>query len=201
MQLRFTPSTQAETQKESELMSNSQLATLRTIHILIPHGEERLATQRERYDVNQMIELQTFKKTATASPPDGTREAGDQVNRFLLCALVAESSRQIKARAEKAGQSLPMTNIVRGVLRSYNSAAVDKAGPLAGRELDMAGLRCLNEKVLTSEIARHSRDRVSDSRVKLACAERLGDRERIKAERDGLEHAIELQDRFAELFR
>ena len=123
------------------------------------------------------------------------REAGDQVNRFLLCVLVSESSKRIKASGEKVGELLPMTKIVRGVLRSYRLAAKDKLGPLAGPDLDMAGLRVLNEKVLKSELARHSRERVKTSETRLAHAERLNDDTRIKAEKDGLERAIELRDR------
>jgi hypothetical protein len=88
--------------------------------------------------------------------------------------------------------------IVRGVLRSYLLAANDECGPLAGPTLDLAGLRRLNEKVLTSEIARHTRDSVKNSEARLARAERLGDATGIKVERDGLKDAIELRDRLAE---
>jgi hypothetical protein len=123
------------------------------------------------------------------------REAGDQVNGFLLCTLVSESAKRIKASAERSGESLPMTMIVRAVLRSYRIAAKDKHGPLSDPELDIAGLRLLNEKVLKDEIARHSRDRVKNSEMRLAHAEQVGDDGRIKVEKDGLEHAIELRDR------
>ena len=171
-----------------------------------PAGQERLATQPERDDVNRMIgKLASEEKTKTPrvniEDRSDARELGDQVNRFLLCALVAESSKHIKASAQRAGESLPMTKIVRGVLRSYRLAAMEKGGPLSGSELDIPGLERLNKQVLASEIARHSRDRVSNSRVLLARAERLGDDARIKAQRDGLEQAIESQDRLAELFR
>ncbi|MFY9574944.1 MAG: hypothetical protein WAV20_26370 [Blastocatellia bacterium] len=126
------------------------------------------------------------------------RDAGDQVNRFLLCTLVSESSKRIKARAEKAGEPLPLAMIVRGVLRAYRVAASDKGGPLAGADLDMPGLQKLNEKVLKSEIDRHTRERVKNSEAKLARAERLGDETRIKAERSGLELAVDLRNRLAE---
>ena len=126
------------------------------------------------------------------------RETGDHVNRFLLCALVSESSKSIKASAEKAGESLPMAMIVRGVLRSYRMAAKDKAGPLADAEFDIAGLRQLNKKVLKDEIARHSRDRVNDVKRQLAQARRHGDESRIKAVEEGLERAIASRDRLNE---
>jgi hypothetical protein len=93
-----------------------------------------------------------------------------------------------------------MMNIVRSVLRSYRLAAKDQDGPLAGLELDLAGLKLLNEKVLSSEIARNCRDRETNSKGQLARAERLGDRGRTRAESNELEHPIELRDRRAALF-
>jgi hypothetical protein len=131
----------------------------------------------------------------STSVPLAQRESGDQVNRFLLCSLIAESAKQIKARANNAGEALPMGTIVRGVMRSYRQAAKDKDGPLSQTELDMPGLRRLNDKVLKDEILRHSRARVKNSETRLAQAERVGDAARIKSEREGLDHAIELRDR------
>lgn len=93
------------------------------------------------------------------------RDAGDQVNRFLLCTLVSESSKRIKASAERAGESMPLAMIVRGVLRAYRVAAADKDGPLAGPELDISGLARLNDKVLKGEIARHTREKVKIGRA------------------------------------
>ena len=123
------------------------------------------------------------------------RETGDHVNRFLLCVLVSESSKSIKASAEKAGESLPMTMIVRGVLRSYRLAAKDIYGPLAEAEFDIAGIRMLNKKVLKDEIARHSRDRVNNIKRQLAQARRHGDEGRIKAVEEDLNRAIVSRDR------
>jgi hypothetical protein len=139
-----------------------------------------------------------------AESVDGSRverEAGDQVNRFLLCTLVSGSSKRIKASAERAGESMPLATIVRGVLRAYRVAAAEKDGPLAGPELDIDGLKILNEKVLKGEISRHSRERVKNSEARLARAERLGDDSRIKAERGELELAIEVRHRLAEVYR
>jgi hypothetical protein len=140
-----------------------------------------------------------YSQPNNTSRPD--REAGDQVNRFLLCTLVSESAKRIKVSAEKSGESLPMTTVVRGVLRAYRLAARDKYGPLAEPDLDIRGLMSLNEKVLRDEIARHSRDRVKNSETRLAHAERAGDDARVKAEKDGLEHAIALRDRITREYR
>ena len=129
------------------------------------------------------------------------RDSGDQVNRFLLCSLVSESSKRIKASAERAGESMPLAMIVRGVLHAYRVAAAEKGGPLAGPELDVPGLTKLNDRVLKGEIARHTKERVKNSEARLARAERLGDDSRIKAEKNELEAALEVRSRLAEVFR
>ena len=128
------------------------------------------------------------------------RESGDQVNRFLLCALVSESAKRIKTRAAQTGETLPMAAIVRGVLRAYRVAAKDEHGPLSQATPDYAGLEGLNRKVLRDEITRHARDRVKNGEASLARARRFGDDARVKAEADKLEHAIALRDRLAEEF-
>lgn len=201
-------------------------------YLPVPDGQERLATQAERDDVNRRIEglhpsstkvsnlmARDISMVNLVGLPEGAfevetveeqspivhrqmtaasttqREMGDQVNRFLLCTLVSESSKSIKASAEKAGETLPMAMIVRGVLRSYRMALKDKYGPLAEKELDIAGIRMLNKKVLKDEIARHSRDRVSNIKRQLTHARRYGDDAKIKAVEDGLERAIASHDR------
>jgi hypothetical protein len=126
------------------------------------------------------------------------REAGDQVNRFLLCALVSESAKRIKTKAAQTGESLPMAAVVRGVLRAYRVAAKDEHGPLSQATPDFRGLERLNRKVLHDEITRHARDRVKTSEASLARARRFGDDARIKAEAEKLVHAIALRDRLAE---
>ena len=122
--------------------------------------------------------------------PGAQRETGDQVNRFLLCRLIAESAKRIKASAERAGESLPMTMIVRGVLRAYRLAAKEEDGPFAEMEPDFARLRGLNETVLRDEIARHSRDRVKNDEQRLAHAERQSDDTRIKSEKERLRRSM-----------
>jgi hypothetical protein len=184
----------------------SQTAIKSLVYQPVADGQERLATQFERDDVKRMIDAGASLKHAGLLGSQiintlDTRREGDQINRFLLCALVNESSRQIKRSAQKAGATLPMTMIVRGVLRSYRLAATDEYGPLAGPGFDISGLRRLNDGILRCEIARHTRDSVKNSEARLAQAQRHGDGERIKVERDGLEHAIELRDRLAEKLR
>ena len=144
--------------------------------------------------------LALTRRSEAGEPTRSERDAGDQVNRFLLCTLVSESSKRIKASAERAGESMPLAMIVRGVLRAYRVAASDKEGPLSGPDLDISGLKRLNEKVLKGEIARHTRERVKNSEARLARAERLGDDTRIKAEKGELELAIEARTRLAEVY-
>lgn len=177
------------------------------VYLPVADGQERLATQFERDDVKRIIGTRALEDQAgpvhsqITNRPRTSRQVGDQLNRFLLCALVNESSRQIKRSAQKAGSTLPMPMIVRGVLRSYRLAAIDECGPLAGPGFDISGLRRLNDGILRCEIARHTRESVKNSEARLARAQRHGDGERIKLERDGLEHAIELRDRLAEKLR
>jgi hypothetical protein len=94
------------------------------------------------------------------------------VNRFLLCKLVNDASKEIKANAERSGETLPMTMIVRGVLRSFRLAAMDKDGPLTGSVLDIPALTSLNSRVLHGEIARYDRARAKRNEAKSARAER-----------------------------
>jgi hypothetical protein len=136
-----------------------------------------------------------------AISPAISRESGDEVNRFLLCALVSESAKQIKRRAERAGERLPMTIIVRGVLRSYRAAARESRETLAGSELDIEKLRELNDRVLKQEVIRHTRERVENAKARLERANRLGDEARIKAERAALEGAIAARDHLSTQFR
>jgi hypothetical protein len=181
----------------------SQPALQSLSHLPVVDGQERLATQLERDDVKRRIDASALLKepgvlaSQITVRPGIPREAGDQINRFLLCALVNESSRQIKASAEKAGEFLPMPMIVRGVLRSYRLAAMDKDGPLAGPDFDIGGLKSLNEKVLRSEIARYSGEKARDAKASLARA----DAATIKSEKGAVELSIELRARLATALR
>lgn len=147
-----------------------------------------------RLPVSSTIDVSPEEST---SLPMALRESGDQVNRFLLCSLIAESAKQIKARANKAGEALPMATIVRGVMRAYRLAAKDKNGPLSQTDLDMPGLNRLNDKILKDEILSHSRARVKNGETRLAHAERIGDSMRIKSEQESLDRAIEQRNQLA----
>jgi hypothetical protein len=88
------------------------------------------------------------KRSDAADTSRSERDAGDQVNRFLLCTLVSESSKRIKASAERAGESMPLAMIVRGVLRAYRVAAARKTGRWRGRSWMSPVSPELNDKVL-----------------------------------------------------
>ena len=142
-----------------------------------PDGQERLATQSERDDVTKVLDNQIMTRANTKSAVEvDRRECGDEVNRFLLCTLVNNASRYIKARAERAGETLPMTTVVRGALRSFRLAAMEHDGPLNGSILDLPALTALNSGVLRSELERYSRARVKRDEVRVA-------RQRLEDER------------------
>jgi hypothetical protein len=103
------------------------------------------------------------------------RETGDQVNGFMLCALVSQSAKRIKGRAERVGVSLPMSIITRSVLNAYLIAAKDHDGPFTNAQPDLVMIRSLNEQVLQEVLARQSRDRLSNNRAQPAQAGRFGD--------------------------
>lgn len=123
------------------------------------------------------------------------REAGDEVNRFLLCSLVSQSAKRVKARAETEGEFLPMTMIVRGVLRAYRAAIKDQRGALAGFEADAVKLKSLNTAILKEELKRHRRERVETSKTRLDQANRSGDESKVRTEKDALDRAIAVRDR------
>jgi hypothetical protein len=118
-----------------------------------------------------------------------SRGSDDEINRFLFCAVVNRSAKHISARAENAGGYLPMSVIVRGVLRSYRQAAKEQAGIFRGPKLNMTFLRELNEKVLRDEITREGL-RLKNSQERLARTNRPADETRIKAGQDELERVI-----------
>jgi len=123
-------------------------------------------------------------------PPKVSVEPGDGVNRFLLCSLVSRTAKAVKARAERAGERLPMAAIVKSVLHSYSSAAKREPGVLAGSALDLERLGRLIENVMKEEVRRYAQEVVKDNRSRLAHANRLGDEVRIKTETEALERAL-----------
>jgi hypothetical protein len=136
-----------------------------------------------------------------ANFPHAQRDTSDQVNRFLLCVLVGESAKRIRAAAARAGESLPITKIIKGVLRAYRLAAAQEGGPLAGNEPDLAAIEILNAKILRDEIASLSQERLKTSEARLARAKSDGDDTRIRAEESEIERGIELRDSMAKRFR
>jgi hypothetical protein len=123
-------------------------------------------------------------------PQKISTEPIDGVNRFLLCSLVSRTAKLVKARAERAGERLPMPAIVKSVLHSYNSAAKRSPGILAGPTLNLEHLRSLLEEVMKEEVRRYAQEVVKNSRVRLAQANRVGDEARIKSETESLERAL-----------
>jgi hypothetical protein len=105
---------------------------------------------------NNLIEAKAGKKQAPIPSEESLqeallqREAGDQINSFMLCVLVSKSAKRIKAGAEAKGVFLPMTRVVRSVLRSYRLVAKDKNGPLSTSNPDINELGSLNKKILVS---------------------------------------------------
>jgi hypothetical protein len=196
----------------------------------IPDGEERLATQAERDELNLKMaefrlaitsvtlaspftvwrepaaqeintmtfqtdsvpntpgdnnnsprsELATFRDISTTSHASTInrrgldnsqiqRDMSNGVNRFLLCAVSSASAKRIKARAEKMGESLSMTMVVRAFLRSYRGAEQDGSVVLTESNPDSDNLRRLRDKVLKNEIARESSEKAR-STVRLESA-------------------------------
>ena len=105
---------------------------------------------------NNVIETKTAKPQTLVPSEESLqeaplqREAGDQINSFMLCVLVSKSAKRIKAGAEMKGVFLPMTRVVRSVLRSYRLVAKDKNGPLSTSNPDINELGSLNKKILVS---------------------------------------------------
>jgi hypothetical protein len=130
--------------------------------------------------------------------PVAAREAGDEVNRFLLCALIRESAKHIKMAADRSGIYLPPTRIVRGLLQSYRRAAKENQGLLTGPRIDTAILKSLNQKIRKDEIERYSQQRVLSGQALLAHANGIGDQITIKAAEQALESPVSARDRLAE---
>lgn len=162
-------------------MTTPQLSTLPI--------SERLTESREALRDEDRIE------------PKISTEPGDGVNRFLLCSLVSRTAKLVKARAERAGERLPMPAIVKGVLHSYQSAAKRSPGILSGSSLNLESLKKLLEGVMKEEVRRYGQEEVRDKRERLAQANRLGDEARIKTETEALERALASRKRLAAEFK
>jgi len=139
------------------------------------------------------IEVQEVKAPAlilrdeaggTARAP---RPASDRVNRFLLCGLVFDAVRKVKASAERSEVRLPVAEITRKVLRSYLLAAEETRPPAQPESL---GLKFVYEEALIREITRQLQDRIKTDARRYAKGERREDKKLIKAEKDDLEPAV-----------
>jgi hypothetical protein len=140
----------------------------------------------------------TVHEASVPGIPLAPRNAGDEVNRFLLCALIRESSRQIRTAANTSGVCLPFQRIIRRLMDSYSRAAGENPGLLSGPTFNSSTLRRLNEKVRKEEIGRYSKETVLSSQLLLAHAKRIGDQIRIKAAEEVLEGALLAQERLAQ---
>ncbi len=109
----------------------------------------------------QSVKLPPSSSTETTDASRHTRETGDQVNGFMLCALVSQSAKRLKVRAERVGVSLPMSIITRSVLNAYLIAAKDHQGPFESAKPDLEMIRNLNEQVLQEMLARNSREKIN----------------------------------------
>jgi hypothetical protein len=164
--------------------------TTRAPQLSMPSISERLTESRE-----------ALRDDEVRISPQISNEPGEGVNRFLLCALVSKTARLVKARAERAGERLPMPAIIKSVLRSYQSAAKRSPGALAGSLLNPESLKKLLEDVMKEEIRRYGQEVVKTSQARLAQANKLGDEARIKTETEALERAVLSRKRLAAEFK
>jgi hypothetical protein len=143
-------------------------------------------------------EQPAVREASSQDTPLAARNAGDEINRFLLCALIRESARQIKTAAEKSGVCLPFQRIIRRLLDSYGRAAAESPGLLSGPKFNASMLRALNEELCKKECSRYSQETVLSRQMVLAHARWIGDQTRIKDAEEALESALLAQDRLAE---
>jgi len=145
-----------------------------------------------------IAEQPAVREASSQGAPLTPRRAGDEINRFLLCALIRESARQIKTAAQRSGVCLPVQRIIRRLLDSYGRAAAENPGLLSGPGFNTSILKTLNEKLCKEQIGRYSREMVLSSQMLLAHAKRIGDQAGINAAEELLESALLAQDRLVE---
>jgi hypothetical protein len=138
---------------------------------------------------------------SSASFPVAPRGTGGHINRFLLCVLATRSAKEIKEKAQGAGQRLLMTTIVKQVLTSYSQAEEEAPGLLSGPGSQLRRLNRLNKKVLNDQINGCAQDKVKDSQKRFDRATRQGDEGKIKAEKETLVHDMAECERIASEFR
>jgi hypothetical protein len=145
-----------------------------------------------------ITEQPAVREASSQHTPVAPRNAGDEVNRFLLCALIRESARQIKTEAEKSGVGLPVQRIIRRLLDSYGRAAAESPGLLSGPKFNNAILRTLNEELCKKECCRYSQETVLRRQIVLGHARWIGDQTRIRDAEEALESALLAQHRLVE---
>lgn len=128
----------------------------------------------------------------TVRPPE--THVGGKVNRFLLCSIVSQSARRLKASRSQSNESASVTMIGRRVLRSYLKAALDVDGPLADSVPDIARLGLLNKRIVEDEVLGQAQKRVEEMRGRQGESRRSGDEARIKHDQSGLTNAIAHRD-------
>jgi len=119
---------------------------------------------------------------------------GGRINRFLLCSIVSQSARRLKASRSQSNESASVTMIGRGVLRSYLKAALDVDGPLADSIPDIARLGLLNKRIVEDQVLGQAQKRVEEIRVRQGESRRSGDETRIKSDQSSLLNAIAYRD-------
>jgi len=106
----------------------------------------------------------------TQSRSDDTPgQAGEHLNRFLLCTLVSRTARQIRATAERNGERVSLLTITREVLRSALRGESLEREPSV---TSASGLDPFDEDALIDEIGRQLQERISPGRTNGAEASR-----------------------------
>lgn len=99
----------------------------------------------------------------TESRSDGASgQAGEHVNRFLLCTLVSRTAREIRAAAERNGERLSLLAVTRDVLRSaLRGESLERGLPVT----PASSLAPFDEDALIDEIRWQLQERISRGRA------------------------------------
>jgi hypothetical protein len=142
-------------------------------------GQERLASQSELDSISEILQQRKAigeKEESTLSPYLLSQEAGNPLgngeglNRFLLCTIVWNVAREVKARGETNGERLSLPRIAREVLSSYLQAGEPSEQYL------------LDEELLQYQIRKRLEELAKQSRMKYAEERRLDIESLVAAE-------------------
>jgi hypothetical protein len=142
-------------------------------------GQERLASQSELDSIRDILQQRKAggeRAETTLTPDLLSQEAGSPlgngggINRFLLCTIVWNVAREVKARGETNGERLSLPRIAREVLSSYL-----QAGEPSEQNL-------LDEDLIQDEIKKHLQELIKQSRMKHAEERRLDIESLVAAE-------------------